>query len=103
MTILSWNDCTKIRAAGCATEQRNELTPFQLTEPHALPVEHITIRLTQPLFTSPRRGEVGMGALRAAIPGEGGQNSLMFVKPDHRHRRLLRAPQAAKPPRRREV
>jgi len=44
-----------------------------------------------------------MGALRAAIPGEGGQNSLMFVKPDHRHRRLLRAPQAAKPPRRREV
>jgi hypothetical protein len=24
-----------------------------------------------PLFTSPRRGEVGMGALRARIPGKG--------------------------------
>ncbi len=29
------------------------------------------MKLTQLLFTSPRRGEVGIGALCAHIPGEG--------------------------------
>ena len=38
-------------------------------------LERVSTRLMQPLFTSPRRGEVGMGAPCARIPGEGAVGS----------------------------
>ena len=39
------------------------------------------MKLTQLLFTSPRRGEVGIGALCAHIPGEGVPDPQMEAAP----------------------